>query len=72
MQYRDGARLDSRFLIEQTVCGSELIAQHPLWYPVVERLLGDAQLLFGKFQHTRLLGFAQVVQDFDCSSFCCR
>ena len=55
VQYRDGARLDSRFLIEQTVCGSELIAQHPLWYPVVQRLLGDAQLLFGKFQHARLL-----------------
>jgi hypothetical protein len=30
VQYRDGARLDNRLLIEQTVCGSEVIAEHPV------------------------------------------
>lgn len=69
VQYRDGARLDNRLLIGDSVrssirklfivamessltrflqiCGSSLVANHPLWFPIVDRLLeGDANLLF--------------------------
>ena len=49
VQYRDGARLDNRLLIGDSICGSALVASHPLWCAQMYSISIQTQYMYCTF-----------------------